>query len=745
MKRLKPRRTIACLLVGSAGFAGLLANVLAQDAPAPQPAEATGPNPQEELRAKRMVENAIDLIESSEEERGVNMLNAVEQMFPQSQAKYRAYLELGRHYMMKKKSDEALKALSKVRGSEDPDQLAEALYRTGAIYFDRADYNAAFVALRRVTNDYPSITFANDAYYYIGQGHFKQGRWTKAAEAFRMVGTAIPDTKEGEMVLAEAGQRLFAKVEDKDLKILGILGQITYVDIHAASGDKERVALEKLGRTDKDYIASVEMVTDASELNDGKLTVQGGEEITVTYVDQNNSAGEIDKPLKATVKVVSSGAVSFTDGAFRQSVKGAFAGQPKFIRLKDIDLDSSDQADTVDVRVSARYKIKPKEGEELLVLEETVDVDDLDAADRAKEERWETRGNLVVTLTETGPRTGIFHGKFMPVQVGLEAGSTSEISVQSDDELVLEYVDELHLGGTDPRTLNTVATVVVGGKPEPESITASSSDPNIQARKLLMEARLLHQWGGIFKEVGLDDTAAAKAEEGLGRADEIMRLTAKNSLERDLLEQAFAVKWDLFLIQGKLNEAIATCQALVKLFPDTELADRAFMKIGQARRESDKPEELVEAIRVFRSVLALPESTFKAEAQFRIGEATERLATLQATSGRKPNYAPAMLEFKKCAESYPDSAFAGESFKKIITFYIKHKDYSRAVELLDRVFQDYPDAPWLDEMLLKWGVVAYRMKNPTLATQKFQQVLEEFPNGSAAAQANRFLDQLSGR
>jgi outer membrane protein assembly factor BamD (BamD/ComL family) len=170
--------------------------------------------------------------------------------------------------------------------------------------------------------------------------------------------------------------------------------------------------------------------------------------------------------------------------------------------------------------------------------------------------------------------------------------------------------------------------------------------------------------------------------------------------------------------------------------------DRAFMNIARARAASRLPAELREAIRVYRSIIDLPESGYKPEAQFRIGEVTEEMIRLSVQTGQTPNLSPAMLEYQRVTEQYPHSPFAGEAFKKIINFHLQQQDYLRGVELMDRVVQDYPDAPWLDEILLQWGVAAFRMRNPAVARQKFLQVLEEYPNGQAAAQAANFLQRL---
>jgi hypothetical protein len=65
-------------------------------------------------------------------------------------------------------------------------------------------------------------------------------------------------------------------------------------------------------------------------------------------------------------------------------------------------------------------------------------------------------------------------------------------------------------------------------------------------------------------------------------------------------------------------------------------------------------------------------------------------------------------------------------------------------QIIEQIFQDYPDAPWLDGMLLKWGVIAYRVKNKPLAIEKFQQLIEEYPGSPSAVKAKAFLGKLAG-
>ena len=692
----------------------------------------------DELRARRMMESALELLRAGQDDRGVSMLEAVGDMFPESAARYRAALALGRHHGERNQFDRALAALTEARNSPEEAEQAEAWFLTGRVHFQRANYNEAFAALRRVINDYPASEQTNLAYDLIGQAHFQQGRWGKAVEAFQLVGTAVPASlAEADEVLVEAGQRLFVKVHDRDLRILSGLGERLYVTLEAESGDREAVNLRRLGRSGEDWIASVMMAPEPSEPNDGVLTVRGGEVVTVTYVDRNNAQGEVDVPVVTRVRVVSTGNVSITDGAYNRSVRGVFAGQPSYVRLVDLDLDVTSNPDIAEVEVVALYKV---EREEETSMPQQLDVETMDEAEA--EEEWEARGRITLRLDETANHSGEFRGIFRPVLAEHATGADGELLVMPGDEVEVRYLDETHMRGEQPETRTARVQVVVGGSTEPQSIVSEANEVNTQAQKLLIEAQLLHRWASIFKDVGLDESAFSKADEGLDKVEEIMALTARQSLNRDLLEQSFAVRWDLYLVQDRLNQAIATCMALVELFPDTTLVDRAFMNIAHARAATGELEDMREAIRVYRTVLELPQSTYQAEAQYRIGEVTEDMIRYNLRPGQEPNFAPAMLEYQRCAEMFPHSPFAGESFNKIINFHITQRDYLRSVELMDRVMQDYPDAPWMDEILVKWGVVAFRMGNRTVALQKFMQVLEEYPNGPAAAQARNFLQRI---
>ena len=693
---------------------------------------------QVEARATRMIKNALTLFESGEDERGVSMLEAVPRMYPESAARFRAELELGRHYLDKRVFDKAAVALRASLKSTDNELNAEALLLEGQLHLAKGAPGEAVMSLRRLTQDYPTSAFANDAFFLIGQIHFEAGRWTRASEAYAMVGTAVPedDSSTNAVVLAEAGQRIYVHVHDKDIAVLAATGGKANVELEGPEGDREQADLSGFGASG-DFLASVETTSEETKPGDGKLTVRGSQAIKVNYVDANDENGKSNVRRLAEAKVVSSGTVTFMDGAQRQKVSGVFVGQPAFIRLKDLDLDVSAKPDKATVKVAALYRERPE-----IPPGETV------APPPAPDAPWLVRGETDVELTETGDRTGVFTGRIVPqLMKGTNAPALprGEIAVNPEEKIRVTYDDALHIRGDKPETRTAEAYVLVGASTEPQSIVAHASEATVQAKKLLLEGQLLCQWGRIFKDTGLDTNAKAKAEEGLDRVDEIMQLAKRFPLERSVVEEAYQVKWSLQLVVGDLDLAIATCRELVRLYPDTALADRAFLEIGKARAAVKNHESLRNAIQVFNAVTRLPNSPLKAEAQFRVGEALEELARLRSRgSARRPDYSQAMVAFRRCAETYPNSSYAGDSFKRVIDYYISVRDYPRAVEVLERVFQDYVDAPWLDEMLLKWGVVCHRQGRRDEAIEKFHRVVEEYPGGQAARQASNFLKKLEG-
>lgn len=724
---------------------------------APEQAEKKAPESSrknadhKEVEASRILRSGQDLLEAKQEERGVKTLTQLIQQYPDTQASLQAELILSEHFIAKKQYDEAIKHLLKLQKVEDETIQADALYKIGICYYNQGQYTQAFTHLRQVVNKYSGSVFANEAYYYIGLCHFRLNRWLPAVDALERVGTSIPKEDladgKGKVVLAEAGQRLFIKIYDEDLIVMSIEDDKKKLTIAVSNenGDKEEITMEPLGKDGVTFIGSVPMKPGKPEAKDGTLQIKGGDMISVDYIDTHTASGKTDQSMIAKVKLVSTATVGFTNGSYEDYSNGALADQDVFMRVRDLDRDLTPQKDKVEVVVKSIYKKeKPK--------------DELSTGINFDEEQPEfvVRDTRTYTLVETEDRSGIFVGFIRPYffdpENQLETSENRDapdapVEVRPDDMIQIEYNDEVHLQGPDAALRTFKVPVLIGTSNNVTIQTQHIEDLEIKAKKNLIEGQLLLQLSRIFKEMGLIEQANKRASEGLEKIEEVLKINAEAALEHSLLEDAFNTKWELLIVQDKIKEAIAVCTTLIKTFPESALVDRALIKIAQIKIAEGSDKSVAEGLNIYRGILQLPKSELKGEAQYNIALVmedviTKRAAEKQATDPTfRPNYGPVMLEYKKCADNYPDSLFAGKSLEKIANFYIKQKDFMRVIEMMEQIFRDYPDADFLDSMLFMWAGSAFSLGRLDEAAEKCDQLISEYPNSAHMAKTQQ-LRQL---
>lgn len=704
----------------------------------------TGADAQMEYNAQDSLKKGIEYLESKQDDRGIKLLTGIAQQYPNSKAAIKADIVLGDYYIGKKQYDAALKRMIKASAAEDPEIQAEAFYKLGICYYNLNDYNQAFMALRQVVNRFPGSVYANESFYYIGLCHFRLNRWTQAVEALEKVGTSVPMGKERESSpVAEAGQRLFVKVYDEDLAVLYANegGKGLKVDFTNANGDLEEVVLEPLGKEGAYFIGSIPTALAEPKQKDGVMQFKGGDEVSVTYIDTHTSEGQQNKKVIAKVGLVSTATAGFTNGDFKDYTYGIFADQDFFMRVRDLDLDTTPGRDTVKVKVTSQYRPKKEDS-----LDRGVDFND--------DQPLKIRDTKEYTLTETAPRSGVFvgTGKTKLVDSESELIDESELKgpaliVEKDDIVVLEYIDEKHIAGSEPVERIGKANILTGKMADVVVEHRQVDDAELRAKKNLIEAKIFLQLGTIFKEVGLIDYANAKAQEGIDRIDDLMKINKGAALERSVLEDAFNTKWELLIVQNKIQEAISVCSTLIKMFPDSSLVDRALMKIAEVKINDGAVKARQEGMNIYRGIIQLPKSELKPEAQFRIAEVMEKTAIEETKEKQKkdptyrPNYSSVMLEYKKCADNYPDSPFAGMALEKIADYYLEAEDFQRVMEMMEQVFRDYPDADFLDRMCLKWATAAFKLGKYELSKEKCEQLLSEYPN-SVSARKTELIKKL---
>ena len=65
--------------------------------------------------------------------------------------------------------------------------------------------------------------------------------------------------------------------------------------------------------------------------------------------------------------------------------------------------------------------------------------------------------------------------------------------------------------------------------------------------------------------------------------------------------------------------------------------------------------------------------------------------------------------------------------------------------MLEQIFEDYPDALFLDSMLLKWVLVAYRQGDYAKAHDKCNQLIFGYPDSPYAAKAKQISEKIDSR
>ena len=707
--------------------------------------------------AFQLLRKGQELLDSGEHDRGQKILETIIEQYPNDPIRFKAYLALGKHALSRSEQMEAIGYLRNLKGleqagvemdAETRELFLEGLYLQGIAFFQTRQYAQAFPLLRRITNDFPNTIWANQSYYYIGMCHFAQGNWNKAIEALGLVGTFV-DEKSGAVEYAEAGRRFYVKIHDTDLPVLDKLGEEVKVTVTSASGDSETVSLVPLPGDENASIGSIATALGKAKPGDDVLQVIGGDTIRTSYVDNNTLEGKKDVDRSREVKVVSSASLLFTRGDFESQAVAAFLGQPVFVLLSEADLDVSSKADSATVRVLSRFK-EEETDENRVGSGAGVDIEKML---RSEEEQWRTRDEVTITLAELKAlaaeatadaaaqapsvgdevHTGRFGGQFslvpfvddQPVDRG-DAVLTAAVG----DEIVATFADELHIGGSAPRTVTTTTTVASEIDSKPRAVQYEVGDPVVAAKKSLVESSAFLELGRIFKAMGLMKGAVEKVGEGLTRIDPIIRQSG--SIPASLTEEAFRTKWELHIVADDFNQAIQTCELFNRLYPESPFVDRALLQIGQIKEEKRLTDE---AIRVYQRILSLPASQIKPEAQYRIAQATEKLPHPGAAE-------QAIVQYKLCAERYPESPFAGESFGKLVDYQIEKKDNTAANDLLEQIFQDYPDAQFLDAMLLKWVMVSYRTGDFQKAYDKCTQLLFEYPASPYAERARAILPKI---
>ena len=796
---MRASRIGVAVVCGAVSF-WLSGSAWSQDAAKTKEAPALKGSIVEDRAAKKLVEAGDARYEADEVSKAVEIWQSVIERYPKSKVRYEAYMRLGNYFLQRDRQYDKARAQFEAVASEDnkdEEQRAEATLKSGICFYEARNFGKCFQVMRDVIEKYPVSKQVNEAYYYIGLGHFQLGHYSRAISALEKVGTTL-SSEEGKVEKLEAGKRLFVKIEDADLSALEP-GQSIKVECIATSGDKEIVECFSVGRNVRIALGSLLTKLGKPQPGNGTLELKGDDTVEVSYIDEQTADKQFNRKLLHKVAVVGNGLLSITDGAFKETLRGVVLGKTINLQIIDADRDLTDAADTIKASVEV---VRPKTDEEieneLVELKKSGKVVATDDEGEPKIEKFKKVDRVEVTLTEVkvenqfekkpaaddateAPKTtaantagqlnttdgapptkvdakpadattqpaakpvedNSIHSGVFRVTVALakaeEVVSTDEILQAFPGDFVrLTYADAKNTTA-EARTVTFDAKAIEGNLGGVRVTKALISDRELRVQTQLKTAHALTNIGNRYKEFGLKKNADAKYEQALDLCDEIMSEATK--LGGKLLEETYVQLWKIYYEMDKLELAAAMAERLQRQFPDSGFVDDALLQLADVAL---KQNNFNRAIGVYQRLVNMPTSQLRGEAQFGIAQCYDKMADQQPNEAAKAQlFDRAFQEYKKVFDNFPESGRVGEAVAQMANYYYRQKDYARAVDIFETVLENHPDAKFLDVILFNYGRCLYRMDRKAEARKRFDQLIGDYPESPLAGDAKKISEALN--
>jgi len=757
----------------------------------------------EDRLAKKLIEAGDARVDADEGSKAVEIWKSVIERYPRSKHRFEAHLRLGNYFLDKERAYERARPHFEATAAEDnrdEEQRAEATLKLGVCFYHNRNYGKSFQIMRDVIEKFPVSPQVNEAYYYIGLGHFQLGHYSRAIQALEKVGTTLSG-EAGQASKLEAGKRFFLKIEDADLAVLEP-NQTIKVLAKTTSGDEEFIECFPVGRNVRLVLGSCPSRLGRPQKQSGTLDVRGGDKVSVTYTDEHTADKKLKVPVQREVVIVGTANVAVTDGAFAETVNGVVLGKTVNVRINDGDRDVSDGPDTIKAIVEVwRQKSEQEVEAEIAALKSKpsvpaagdepmteVELDRFKLVDKLELTLTEAKGAVsaasrnsptksgeqpaetkpaaaagsaeslvdpaATATTPTAPaatlaanaepvddgslHTGIFQATVPIVKVEEPIAGDQILQAIPADQVRVTYVDEVHFKD-EVRTVIAKVACLEGNIGGVRVTKAEITDQQLRVQTQLKTADALTQIGNRYKEFGLKEKAFEKYDQALAVCDDVADEARK--LGGALLESTYVQLWNIYFAMDKLDLAAAMCSRLQNEFPSSGFVDDAMLQLGDVAKKGG---DLQRAISIYSRLADMKTSQLRGEAQFGIAECYETMAA------KAPNPASAsqmqdraFQEFKKVYDQFPESGRVGEAVAKMANYYYTQKDYARAVDTFETVLNNHPDAKFLDVILFNYGRCLYRMERKGDARRRFDQLIGEFPESPLAADAKKISEALA--
>lgn len=689
----------------------------------------------EDRAARKLLQAGDARLELGENEKALEVWESVVERYPRSQLRFEAHLRLGDHLLKEIKDFDKARLhyeAAAIESNENDEKRAYAFLNTGTCFYEAGNYGKCFSIMRDVIEKFPTSPEVNEAYYYIGLGHFKLDHYSRAIEALEKVGTAL-SSKDSLVEKVEAGKRLYVKIDDLDFAILEP-GTKIEVRCRTKGGDEETLFCDPVGRNARIALGRIPTRLDKAVPNNGTLEVRGGDTITVTYIDAHTAEKSFDEKRLKEVVVVGNGVARITDGSYLRDLPAAVLGKSLHLQVTDADHDTTEGADRIEATIQIfRRKTADEIDDELA---KRVASGELTEGPEGEDIKSQIDPLLMVRAVPVTLREQEQKGTFR-LAIPLRLGTAKDtLTGEPGQTIRLIYRDDQNLSeGAIVRTAET--RIIEGNLGEVRVTRTDISDEELRLKTQLRTASALTEVGNYYKEFGLNDKADLKYTEALDVCEEIH--AQAREVGGKLLEETYVQLWRIYFAMDKLDLALGMSRRLLNEFPASSFVDEAMLQQAHVER---KRENFPRAISLYSSIAKLPTSPLRGEGQFFTGECYEEMA-LKATAGQSAQlFEKAFLAYQKVYEQFPDSGRVGDSVAKMAAFYYKKEDYARAVDVFENVLSDHPDANFLDVILFNYGRCLYKLKRKPEARRKFEQLINDYPESEIASEANKIVEAL---
>ncbi|MEZ5299273.1 MAG: tetratricopeptide repeat protein [Verrucomicrobiales bacterium] len=405
------------------------------------------------------------------------------------------------------------------------------------------------------------------------------------------------------------------------------------------------------------------------------LNVNGSTEIRARYADAERPGADAAVEIGDAARLLSEGALAITDPDYELDAGELAMGERLYLRVRDADLDVSDDRDRAMVHISVGNG-----EEETVELEETLGHSGVFTASFALEPNGQpTKGNLAA------------------------AGADAAIEGFFGQALKAAYLDQRPASQSEPLAHEAEVPIAVGTDGLLYAFSKVYGDEELAVQT---QFHIAESYFELFKghlRIGRDAEAQADLKAGRRTLRELAETfpSPKYAPRIEYLLGNFSQEmkdWDA---------AIASYRRITRDFPEHPLASDAQYKLGQCYEEADRLDEALESYVTLAATY--PDSPLIANVMIRINE-----RFYQAE-----NYVIAAQVARKFLDRFESHEWAPRMGFRIGQCLYKGEQYAEAGDAFDEFVKRFPDDELTPQGLF-WAGESFRMvttsRSPSAAT-----------------------------